>query len=783
MPQFDLTPDPRVLQMLGEINLDQWKCLAELIDNAIDGFSKTPTEVTGGGERQISIGLPTIDREDVTITVRDNGAGMDGQTLQNAVRAGWSGNTPFGSLGLFGMGFNIATARLGLVTEVWTTRAGDSERTGLRIDLDELRRTRNYHTPQLTQAKVNPWDHGTEIIIRRLKGEQRQFFGRSANHNKIKKKLREAYAPLLGSPTAPIRLEVNGTRITPRRPCHWDPARYVQAPDGTEVHAVEEFNFALNDRITCAHCMAVFAGPTATCPECGATQGLQRLERRVRGWVGIQRYLDDSDYGIDLVRNGRVIEVRGKDLFKWTDGEIVLDEYPIDDPRNRGRFIGQIHMDHCRVSYTKDRFERDDPAWPEMVRLVRGEGPLQPQKAAERNYGPNVSPLYRLFQAFRRTSPQGKSGRWSRVLVVQDNERAKAMAEDFDKGLTDFQSDEKWWELVLAQDAAIVGGPAGTPATASPTAPSLPTGFLASPGPEGTSPGKDLSQSSAQDVPPFVQPAAAQPRRPVIGLTRTYEHPLLRFRFNVEAFAVDPTDPNLPRGAPWVFRMDDPATSTYLYLCASTHEAFRSETLTVRDGLLIEIAKNIVDFVRQQPSGDTTMGQVLSDLRQRYAGDESLSLVELTGRARTALASLADALLRMTSETERARMFDELPAGERSRLRQKLASAGVPEISSGIRAGTYMSYAEPATMAAILKGSPHLFFDGRYWEDKYTTVDGGDDELTKVMRERVVSTYVAYLDDVDWLLSLSQQMFDQADRDRLVRVAQSLRLLRPDSDE
>mgnify|MGYP001209095842 CR=1 FL=1 len=35
---FDLTPDPRVLQMLGEINLHQWRCLAELIDNSIDGF-------------------------------------------------------------------------------------------------------------------------------------------------------------------------------------------------------------------------------------------------------------------------------------------------------------------------------------------------------------------------------------------------------------------------------------------------------------------------------------------------------------------------------------------------------------------------------------------------------------------------------------------------------------------------------------------------------------------------------------------------------------------------
>ena len=60
--------------------------------------------------------------------------------------------------------------------------------------------------------------------------------------------------------------------------------------------------------------------------------------RRVHGWHGIQRYLDRNEYGIDLLRNGRKIEVGNKDLFQWIDenadgGEI---EYPIDDPRDRG---------------------------------------------------------------------------------------------------------------------------------------------------------------------------------------------------------------------------------------------------------------------------------------------------------------------------------------------------------------------------------------------------------------------------------------------------------------
>ena len=67
------------------------------------------------------------------LTVKDNGPGMSLDQLENAVKAGWTGNNPLSNLGLFGMGFNIATARLGLVTEVWTTRA---VRPGIRRSSD-----------------------------------------------------------------------------------------------------------------------------------------------------------------------------------------------------------------------------------------------------------------------------------------------------------------------------------------------------------------------------------------------------------------------------------------------------------------------------------------------------------------------------------------------------------------------------------------------------------------------------------------------------------------------
>ncbi len=52
--------------------------------------------------------------------------------------------------------------------------------------------------------------------------------------------------------------------------------------------------------------------------------------------------MHEEDFGIDIIRNGRVIEVQNKDLFVWSGGERPEREYPIDDQRNRGRSLARF---------------------------------------------------------------------------------------------------------------------------------------------------------------------------------------------------------------------------------------------------------------------------------------------------------------------------------------------------------------------------------------------------------------------------------------------------------
>ncbi|GJH07706.1 ATP-binding protein [Caballeronia novacaledonica] len=782
---FDLTPDPRVLQMLGEIHLAQWRCIAELVDNSIDGFLSAQRLDNVIANPEVVITVPRTDTAAARVSVRDNGPGMSSETLEHAVRAGWSGNSPIGSLGLFGMGFNIATARLGLVTEVWTSRAGDPYEIGVRIDLNELRAQRNFRVARQSRPKADHTAHGTEIVISKLKPEQRAWLARGQNTTAMRKHLARAYSALLSpeSGDAIFRLELNGTRIQARRHCTWNAERHVETSNGT-VHAVERFNVALPARRYCAACMLTLPDEETACPTGSSSCRVVTTERFVRGWVGIQRFMHDTDFGLDIIRNGRKIELGIKDLFEWREGESSEIEYPIDDQRKRGRFVGEIHLDHCRVSYTKDRFERDDPAWDEMVRLVRGDGPLQPIKAKTLGYGINNSPLYRLFQAFRRTSPQGKNGLWSRILVVKDNERALEMAALFENNEPDYLGDERWWQLVEEQDATVLGAPSPvSPDGAPPPAPDdIPPGFFDDDsGGSGAAPAAPPAPGATTSP----APSAPQPvpdRKPIFELTRKYIHPTYRVEYDVQGFAVDRRDPDLGTGHPWALPLVDVATRTYAFLTDTTHDLYRSTTMTPLDALLIELSHRTMDFLRQT-APDVTFASILADFRREYCADSRLDAGEIIVEATNMLAQIAASLQGKLANGEGVALHGALSLAAREAIGRRMVARGVAAPRDAIASGAFLTYADPQTIRDFFAEHPELFLDGKFWDDLYVTLDYGSPEVSEEARRVVRARYDGYFADAVWLASQSPMDLERTGRDAMIRASLSLKLLRPDSED
>ena len=398
-----------------------------------------------------------------------------------------------------------------------------------------------------------------------------------------------------------------------------------------------------------------------------------------------------------------------------------------------------------------------------MIRVVRGDGPLRPAKARDIGYEGNQSPLYRLFQAFRRASPQGKNGLWSRVLVVRDNNRAQEMADLFAKGEPDYLTDERWWEMVEEQDREILGDPADPS-----NPPNIPGGFEdgPAPGPGGEDP--------SEPEPPAPEPP---PRRPLHGLTRKYEHPTFRVDFETQAFAVQPGDPELDGGVPWVFRLEDSATRAYVFLVDPLHPIFRSTTMTPLDALLTELTHRTVDYTSAQ--GASVAG-VLAEFREEYCVDSRLDPAEIIISAGTVLDEIARAVPEIFRADQNLDLHAELTDAEKAAVARRMANRNVANPVEAIADGSFWSYAERSSLRGLFARHPEFFLDGNYWEDPYATLNYGDHQVTEDAKANVLSRYGAYLDDAVWLANQNPSDLEDAGRDTLVRAACSLRLLRPD---
>ena len=137
-----------------------------------------------------------------------------------------------------------------------------------------------------------------------------------------------------------LKVVVASQELKAREFCTWDRQRSVDAGSRFgRVPAILPIEVDLGERQYCNDCWVWLLSQERQCPSCGSEDQLRMRSRRVSGWIGVQRFFDQRDYGIDLIRNGRVIEDRSKVFFSWTnpdDGD-VLDEYPIEQQHWGGR--------------------------------------------------------------------------------------------------------------------------------------------------------------------------------------------------------------------------------------------------------------------------------------------------------------------------------------------------------------------------------------------------------------------------------------------------------------
>jgi hypothetical protein len=458
--KIDITPTPQVLIALTNTPLKPLDALCELIDNGIDAFRSSKLEGKGVENPWIQITVPgptEVSRGLGVIRIADNGAGLDESALQKALTAGYSSQNQFDSLGLFGMGFNIASGKLGMKTVVTTTRKGDDFATQTVLDLPSLVSGGTFSLDTTKVEKPADLDSGTIVEISGWwpEGSQNAGFVKQlaqVSKPKLANQIGRRYSSILrNSENDRISIRLNDEPIRGFEHCVWDESRFVERQGWGRIPAKISFNEVLNTQRHCKFDRTRISEGAETCAQCGG-RDFRTVEERIRGWVGVQRY-DDADYfGVDVIRNGRTILVGEKDAFFSLNDDIgsKSKEYPVDGVY--GRIVGEVNLDHVPVDFTKQDFQRASDAWMRAIDFLRGKS-LHESKWDE-GYR-NETPIGRLFKGYRKVRRVGREdmymGRWDEsknasVRVSRDQERE--YLERFEKRELGYYDDANWWKLV-----------------------------------------------------------------------------------------------------------------------------------------------------------------------------------------------------------------------------------------------------------------------------------------------------------------------------------------------
>jgi len=440
--------------------------LCELIDNAIDSFHVAYLQGTPVQDPLVVIDLPRLselNKNAGLLRIRDNGIGLTSDMAEKAIRAGFSGNNPYDSLGLFGMGFNISTGKLGRVTRFLTARQEEERAIEVLINLEQITQSGSYQVPFELVDKPSGIDHGTVVEIGTWwpEGNPNSGFIRKLvqyGMPTVRNEVGRRYASILRGQK--IRITINGEYCKPFEHCRWSDSRSVERRGAGIVPAAFHFDELIGSQKRCGSCTALVPSGENSCPAC-ASSSLRTIEERVRGWVGIQRFDHETEFGIDLVRNGRAIRIGEKSaFFEFVDEfKRMVKDYPIDSPY--GRIVGEVHLNHVPVDFLKQDFQRSSPEWQRAMLYLRGDTPLQPGKLKAGEI--NESPVFKLYQGYRRVRTPGKTdmymGYWDSEedkakRISRDKERE--LYEKFKERTPGFYDDSEWWKLVEQADSRPV---------------------------------------------------------------------------------------------------------------------------------------------------------------------------------------------------------------------------------------------------------------------------------------------------------------------------------------
>lgn len=764
----DITPTPRILRTLGDIPFEVWQCLAELADNSLDAFRDVVKAGTSLEDARIDI---FWSKEDTASTereliIQDNGPGMPLSVLRNAAKAGYSSNDPVNNLGLFGMGFNISTARLGEETVFLSATKDAKEWTGIVIDFAELIAKGSFEARVVSEPKKHSTESGTKIIIKRLRDGI--YSDLKNKESAIRRRLEVIYSNILEKDDVEIRLQ--GKTLRPHRHCVWGETRFVMYK-GARVHAVQEIDMDLGSAyFDQSRNRYLSEAEIDSLGDKSLSKDIVKRQRRLKGWVGIQRYFDPADFGIDFIRNGRKILIGDKTLFGYEnlDTGTRIMEYPIELASTvGGRIVGEIHVDYLIPTYQKNGFDTSNLAWKTTIDALRGAGPILPKQRQALGYdGDNLSPIGILANAFRRGDPGTKT-------LSLRKDVARSLLTEFKKGTPDFQSDDKWYRALQEEDKARAGENEDKSAPVD----------------QGTSPSDDLESylgSTAQSSGVVVTQTITTPANPPVtsekgdlmsksekqvSLTSKFSY-TNKPGFDVTSWKLKSPDRihNQGRRVPCMIFQDGVEVD---FFYDETHPLLEEYPLTPKQLLLQVLAER---FSTRDPS--VSVQEAFWGLVDNHLTDERIHPMSLRERADAVMGTIRDSLPQLLlHRSVKCLELIRSSVAESDSLAQTLLEKA-PDLFSAFQNGgddthKILAYVNEDTIISFVSAMPEEFMDGKVFKLPYLDIDLHDEAVNERLRKSSVDKIISYLRDVKLLLKAT----GRPNKSELIRYANTLRVL------
>jgi hypothetical protein len=531
-------------------------------------------------------------------------------------------------------------------------------------------------------------------------------------------------AELMGG--AGQRLYVNERAVAPHLPCIWDPSRSV-IYKGAAVPAATAIEIPLTNAYACMNCGRWYTTLYEKCIDCESSH-IEERERQIRGWLGIQRFADKSDFGLTFLRHGRAITYQDKSLFNWEtpDGNFEL-EYPIE--LGMGRIVGEIHLDHAPVNVRKTNFDTSSQEWRFMVEKVRGPEPLRPKHAMRLVGHENSSPMSSFFNAYRENKPG------LRYLVPGNgetsiHEQAKAWAAKFRDGDPEYLTDEKWFQAAADHDRIKDGPPP------EPKSPTDDDDWLEDEGLGHLGGGEDDSTEKNEDDPaPEPEPLKPETREERFG------------RYRASAVLIPDTDREVRIGA------SQPVLRVYVTSGVELTEdgQRRPYAIQIVGGeieVYVDAGTSLIAHYGWSPmnvalvcaapqlknvySVDGSIDELVTSILDQFP-DRRVDAAAVRARADTLLDDMRDRLADLAPKDPTA--YWSGLSGESRRAAESAAVSVAPDIdwNVAVDVGDFARYVTASGVLDLVQNSPTLVLDGALFRTTYASL-GEQTQLDQVAR-------------------------------------------------